>query len=75
MRRLCDTLRRDTQVDLDPEKLSRLLKSFAEGFGGGPEQRGLIALRPAGMDNRLIKLLRDWQSIETIRQRRMRMAH
>ncbi|MEJ2693869.1 MAG: RecQ family ATP-dependent DNA helicase, partial [Candidatus Thiodiazotropha sp.] len=74
VRRLCDTLRRDTQVDLDPEKLSRLLKSFAEAFGGGSEQRGLIAMRPAGMDNRLIKLLRDWQSIENIRQRRMQLA-
>ena len=74
VRRLCDTLRRDTRVDLDPEKLSRLLKSFAEAFGGGAEQRGLIALRPAGMDNRHIKLQRDWRSIETIRQRRLRVA-
>lgn len=74
VRRLCDTLRRDTQVDLDPEKLSRLLKSFAEAFGGSPGQRGFFALRPAGMDNRYIKLLRSWQDIEIIRQRRMRLA-
>lgn len=74
VRRLCDTLRRDTQVDFDPEKLSRLLKSFAEAFGGGPGQRGFFALRPAGMDNRYIKLLRSWQDIETIRQRRMKLA-
>jgi len=74
VRRLCDTLRRDTQVECDPEKLSRLLKSFAEAFGGGPGQRGFFALRPAGMDNRYIKLLRSWQEIETIRQRRMRLA-
>jgi ATP-dependent DNA helicase RecQ len=74
VRRLCDTLRRDTQVDLDPEKLSRLLKSFAEAFGGGQGQRGFFALRPAGMDNRYIRLLRNWQEIETIRQRRMRLA-
>lgn len=74
VRRLCDTLRRDAQVDLDPEKLSRLLKSFAEAFGGGPEQRGFFALRPAGADNRYIRLLRGWQDIETIRQRRMQLA-
>lgn len=74
VRRLCDTLRRDTQVDLDPEKLSRLLKSFAEAFGGGGGQRGFFAMRPAGMDNRYIKLLRNWQDIETIRGRRMRLA-
>ena len=64
VRRLCDTLRRDTQVDFDPEKLSRLLKSFAEAFGGGQGQRGFFALRPAGMDNRYIRLLRNWQEIE-----------
>ncbi len=74
VRRLCDTLRRDTQVELDPEKLSRLLKSFAEAFGGDFGQRGFFALRPAGIDNRYIKLLRSWQDIETIRQRRMQLA-
>jgi ATP-dependent DNA helicase RecQ len=74
VRRLCDTLRRDAQADFDPEKLSRLLKSFAEAFGGGPGQHGFFTLRPAGMDNRYIKLLRSWQEIETIRQRRMRLA-
>lgn len=74
VRRLCDTLRRDTQVDFDPEKLSRLLRSFAEPFGGGAGQRGFFALRPAGVDNRCIKLLRNWQDIEVIRQRRMHLA-
>ena len=74
VRRLCDTLRRDTQLAFDPEKLSRLLKSFAEAFGDNPGQRGFFALRPAGMDNRLIKLLRNWQEIDAIRQRRMRLA-
>lgn len=74
VRRLCDTLRRDMQVDFDPEKLSKLLKSFAEPFGGGAGQRGFFALRPAGTDNRYIKLLRNWQDIEVIRHRRMRLA-
>ncbi len=74
VRRLCDILRRDTQVDFDPEKLSRLLKSFAESFGGGAGQRGFFALRPFGIDNRYIKLLRSWQDIEQIRRRRMRLA-
>ena len=73
-RRLCDILRRDAQVDLDPEKLTRLLKSFSEPFGGGAGQRGFFALRPAGQDNRWIKLLRSWQDIEVIRERRMRLA-
>lgn len=73
-RRLCDTLRREANVELDPEKLTRLLKSFAEPFGGGSGQRGFFALRPAGQDNRYIKLLRSWQEIEIIRQRRMRLA-
>jgi ATP-dependent DNA helicase RecQ len=44
VRRLCDTLRRDAQVDFDPECLTRLLKSFAEPFGEGTSN-GL--LRPA----------------------------
>lgn len=74
IRRLCDTLRREAQVEFDPEKLTRLLKSFAEPFGEGPGQRGLFALRPAGQDNRYIKLLRSWQDIEVIRERRMRLA-
>lgn len=73
-RRLCDTLRRESKVELDPEKLTRLLKSFAEPFGGGTGQRGFFALRPAGQDKRTIKLLRTWQEIEIIRQRRMRLA-
>jgi ATP-dependent DNA helicase RecQ len=74
VRRLCDTLRRDSGVDLAPDKLTRLLKSFAEAFGGGTGQRGFFALRPAGQDNRYVKLLRKWQDIEVIRQKRMRLA-
>lgn len=74
VRRLCDTLRRDSGVDLEPDKLTRLLKSFAEAFGGGTGQRGFFALRPAGQENRYLKLLRKWQDIETIRQKRMRLA-
>ena len=74
VRRLCDTLRRSTSATIDPEKLTRLLKSFAEAFGGGTGQRGFFALRPAGQDNRYIKLLRNWQDIEIIRQRRMQLA-
>ena len=74
IRRLCDTLRREANVEFDPEKLTRLLKSFAEPFGEGAGQRGFFALRPAGQDNRLIKLLRSWQEIELIRERRMLLA-
>ncbi|MBK6653948.1 MAG: RecQ family ATP-dependent DNA helicase [Zoogloea sp.] len=74
MRRLCDTLRRDTLPDFDPERLTRLLKSFAEPFGDGEGQRGFFALRPAGIDSRHIRLLRSWQEIDTIRQRRMALA-
>lgn len=74
VRRLCDTLRREANVEFDPEKLTRLLKSFAEPFGEGAGQRGFFALRPAGQDNRLIKLLRSWQDIELIRERRMLLA-
>lgn len=74
VRYLCDSLRRDANIDLDPERLTRLLKSFAEPFGGGAGQRGFFAIRPAGQDNRYIKLLRSWQEIEIIRQRRMRLA-
>ena len=74
IRRLCDTLRREANVEFDPEKLTRLLKSFAEPFGEGIGQRGFFALRPAGQDNRLIKLLRSWQEIELIRERRMLLA-
>ena len=74
MRRLCDVLRRDTQLDFDPEKLTRLLKSFAEPFGEGSGQRGFFALRPAGLESRYIKLLRSWADIDEIRQRRMALA-
>lgn len=74
VRRLCDTLRRESGVDLEPERLSRLMKSFAEAFGSGTSQRALFALRPAGQENRHIKLLRNWNEIETIRQKRMRLA-
>ena len=73
MRRLCDTLRRQGS-DLSPEGLSRLMKSFAEAFGAGAGQRGFFALRPAGQDNRYLKLLRNWNEIETIRHKRMRLA-
>ncbi|GHT94813.1 helicase [Betaproteobacteria bacterium] len=74
MRRLCDTLRRDTQIDFDPGKLTRLLKSFAEPFGESASQRGFFALRPSGQDHRYIRLLRNWQEIELIRKRRMQLA-
>lgn len=75
VRRLCDTLKRDTGVDLDPNRLARLLKSFAEPFGAGSANRGMFALHPQSADSRRLKLLRDWQDIETIRTRRMRLAH
>lgn len=74
VRRLCDTLRRDAGVKLEPEKLTRLLKSFAEPFGDGANKRACFTLRPAGIDNRYIKLLRSWQEIEYIRDKRMRLA-
>lgn len=74
VRHLCDTLRRDAQVDFDPERLTRLLKSFAEPFGEGPGNRGFFALRPHTAETRYIKLLRDWRAIDTIRERRMRLA-
>lgn len=74
VRRLCDTLRRDAQVDFDPDRLTRLLKSFAEPFGEGATNRGFFALRPHAADSRYIKLLRGWREIETIRERRMRLA-
>ncbi len=74
VRRLCDSVRRDAGVELEPDKLSRLMKSFAEAFGSAGGQRGFFALRPAGQDNRYLKLLRTWQDIETIRHKRMRLA-
>ncbi len=72
--RLCDTLRRETNTDLDPQRLTRLLKSFAEAFGDEDGQQAFLKLRPAGADNRLVKLLRAWSSIETISERRRRFA-
>lgn len=74
VRRLCDTIRRDSGVDFPPSRLSRLLKSFAEPFGEGTGQRALFALRPGRQDHRYLKLLRSWQEIETIRTRRMRLC-
>ena len=81
VRRLCDTLRRETQVEIFPDRLTRLLKSFAEPFsegsgssGEGDVQRGFFALRPGGMDHRYLRLLRSWQQIDGIRGRRMQFA-
>ncbi|WP_217160954.1 RecQ family ATP-dependent DNA helicase [Thiocystis violascens] len=74
VRRLCDTLRRDAEVEFDPERLSRLLKAFAEPFGDGVGQRGCFALRPAGPDHRSVKLLRTWADIARIVQRRRVLA-
>ncbi|MCQ8116868.1 RecQ family ATP-dependent DNA helicase [Methylomonas rosea] len=74
VRRLCDTLRREAGVELTPDKLTRLMKSFAEAFGDGTGLRGFFALRPAGQDNRYLKLLRSWQKIDDIRSKRMRLA-
>jgi ATP-dependent DNA helicase RecQ len=75
VRRLCDTLRRDAQVDFDPDRLTRLLRSFAEPFGEGATNRGFFALRPHMAESRFIKLLRSWREIDLIRARRMRLAH
>mgnify|MGYP001240518187 CR=1 FL=1 len=76
VRSLCDLLRRDTQIDLDPQRLGRLLKSFAEPFGeeGDNAQRGFFAMRPAGSDLRHVRLQRSWQNIEATRARRMQLA-
>ena len=76
VRSLCDLLRRDTQLDLDPQRLGRLLKSFAEPFGNGGDeaQRGFFSMRPGGHDLRHVRLQRSWQNIETTRTRRMRLA-
>ncbi len=73
-RRLCDTLRRDSGVNITPEHLTRLLKSFAEPFGQGRSERALFALRPEGRDNRRVKLQRNWSQIDQIRAKRMRVA-
>ncbi len=74
MRRLCDTLRRESNIDLTPDRLSKLLKSFAEAFGTHKGQQGFFALHPAGQDHRKLKLLRSWPEIEHIRHKRMRLA-
>ncbi|HEY9191485.1 MAG TPA: RecQ family ATP-dependent DNA helicase, partial [Methyloversatilis sp.] len=74
VRRLCDAVRRDAAVDLAPDALNRLIKSFAEPFGDGAAQRGFFSIRPHSQDMRNIKLLRSWQDINAIRDRRMRVA-
>ena len=74
MRRLCDTLRRDALVDFNPDRLTRLLKSFAEPFGDGAANRSFFAIKPHNNDCRFLKLLRSWREIEVIRERRMRLA-
>jgi ATP-dependent DNA helicase RecQ len=74
VRRLCDTLRRDAGSDFGPDRLTRLLKSFSEPFGEGATNRGFFAIRPLSADTRRLKLLRNWQEIEIIRERRMRLA-
>lgn len=70
IRRLCDTLRRDANVELDPDKLSRLLHSFSEPFGESTSERAFFSIRPGGRDHRYIKVLRSWPEINAIRDRR-----
>lgn len=74
VRILCDTLRRDSGIDLTPDRLSRLLKSFAEPFGNDNGQRGFFALKPGGQDIRYVKFLRSWRQIEAIREKRLSFA-
>lgn len=77
VRSLCDLLRRDTQIDLDPQRLGRLLTSFAAPFGReGDEQaaHGFFELRPDGHDRRRVRLRRSWSRINDIRQRRMQLS-
>ncbi|WP_150050839.1 RecQ family ATP-dependent DNA helicase [Methylomonas rhizoryzae] len=77
VRRLCDSLRRDAGVDLQPDRLTRLLKAFAEPFGDkafGGARRAFFSLRPGGPDYRYVKLQRDWRQIEVICAKRRRVA-
>jgi ATP-dependent DNA helicase RecQ len=77
VRRLCDSLRRDAGVDLQPDRLTRLLKAFAEPFGDktfGGAHRAFFSLRPGGPDHRYVKLQRDWRQIEHICDKRLRVA-
>jgi ATP-dependent DNA helicase RecQ len=78
LRIACDELRRETKIALTMERLSRLLKSFAEPFSESSDniasRRALMALRPTDMDHRRVKLLRNWQDIDTIRERQQRLA-
>jgi ATP-dependent DNA helicase RecQ len=74
VRMLCHALRVSTKIELMPETLTRLLKSFAESFGDTPGKRALFALRPMNVDNRKIKLLRNWRDIDDIRQKRQDLA-
>ena len=74
VRRLCDTLRRDTGQPLDPERLMRLLRAFAEPFGRAASERSFLAIRPHSVDTRRVRLLRGWREIDHIRARRMTLA-
>ncbi|MDR0673277.1 MAG: RecQ family ATP-dependent DNA helicase [Zoogloeaceae bacterium] len=80
IRMLCDTLRHEIQQgqqaeeEFEPERLTRLMKSFAESFGESKSQRALFALQPKDSDHRRIKLLRDWQTIDLVRHKRQRLA-
>lgn len=73
VRRLCDIMRRDTGLAFDPQRLTRLLKSFAEPFGD-ETVKGFFSLRPQSADMRQVKLLRSWENIEILRERRMRVS-
>lgn len=76
VRSLCDVLRRTTQLDIDPQRLSRLLTSFTAAFGedDSTRARGFFQIRPYGQDLRHVRLLRTWRSIEETRRRRMQLA-
>lgn len=74
LRKLCHQIRHDTgQPDFTPDTLARLLKSFAEAFDddGADKNRRFIEIRPRGLDERDIRVLRDWTQIEGISARRL----
>ena len=55
VRRLCDTLRRDAEVDFGPDKLTRLLRVLCRALRRGQGQRSFFALRPQSADSRYLK--------------------
>jgi len=79
MRPLCTELRRrlelpDSDERVSPQVVRNCLRSLAESFGSGAEQRSMLQIQSHGPDSLRVVLHRPWSQIRTICERRRATA-